>query len=149
AVRELLAKASARTGTITIAALGCALVLDLNVAPLNLIDADKPDTAYRFLATMPRGALLELPFFYRRPDFPRRAESMSSSTYHWHPVINGYSDYIPGDFREMAVPLSSFPSIESFRLLRQRRARYVAFHWNLYDARSIVRTRERLDVYQH
>jgi hypothetical protein len=97
---------------------------------------------------LPRGALVEEPFFYRRPDFPRHAEYMLNSTYHWQPLINGYSDHIPADFRTIAVPLSSFPSIESFAILRQRHARYVAFHWNLFDSRSIAHTRERLDSYK-
>jgi hypothetical protein len=52
------------------------------------------------------------------------------------------------DFRLMAVPLSSFPSAESFRLLHQRRTRYVAFHWKYYDPRSIERARERLETYK-
>jgi hypothetical protein len=147
AVRELLAKKSARTSAITIAVLGCGLVAELNVVPLILIDAEKIDPAYRYLATAPRGAVIEMPFWYRRSDYPRHAEYMLASTYHWQPLINGYSDYIPGDFREMAVPLSSFPSIEAFRYLRQRKARYAVFHWNLYDARSILRTRERIEAY--
>jgi hypothetical protein len=97
---------------------------------------------------MPRGALLEMPFFYRRSDYPRHAEYMLNSTYHWQPLINGYSDHIPGDFREMAVPMSSFPSAESFKLLRQRKARYVAFHWRYYDSRSADRAKERIEKYR-
>jgi hypothetical protein len=148
AVRDLLAKTVARTSAIAIAAIACGLVLELAAAPLILIEAEPVDPAYRVLASLPRGALLEMPFFYRRPDFPRHAEYMLSSTYHWQPLINGYSDHIPMDFREMAIPLSSFPSIESFRLLRQRRTRYVAFHWNFYDQRSAVRTRAQLETYK-
>jgi len=148
AVRDLLARISARTSGIVVTALACGLIAELATMPLVLIEAEPPDPAYRSLATLPRGALLEMPFFYRRPDFPRHAEYMLNSTYHWQPLINGYSDHIPLDFREMAVPLSSFPSTESFHLLRQRRARYVAFHWNLYDWRSATRTKERLDTYK-
>jgi hypothetical protein len=148
AVRELLAKKPARTSALVVAALAGGLVVELAVTPLVLIETGPVDPAYRVLATLPRGALLEMPFYYWRPDFPRHAEYMLNSTYHWQPLLNGYSDHIPLDFREMAIPLSSFPSTESFRLLRQRHARYVAFHWNLYDQRSVVRTRERLDTYK-
>jgi hypothetical protein len=148
AVRDLLAKAAARTSTMVIVAIGCVLVAELATVPLILIEAEKPDPAYRMLAMLPRGALVEMPFFYRRPDFPRHAEYMLSSTYHWQPLINGYSDHIPMDFREIAVPLSSFPSNESFRLLYQRKARYVAFHWRYYDQRSLERTRQRLETYK-
>jgi len=148
AVRDLLAKKDARTSRIVVTVLACVLVAELTVVPLILIEALPPDPAYRMLATLPRGALIELPFYYRRPDFPRHAEYMLNSTYHWQPLINGYSDHIPIDFREIALPLSSFPSGESFRLLHQRRARYVAFHWNYYDQRSIERTRQRLETYK-
>jgi hypothetical protein len=148
AVRDLLAKAKPRTGEIVIGALACALVAELATVPLILIEADPPDQAYKMLANMPRGALLEMPFFYRRSDYPRHAEYMLNSTYHWQPLINGYSDHIPGDFREMAVPMSSFPSAESFKLLRQRKARYVAFHWRYYDSRSADRAKERIEKYR-
>jgi hypothetical protein len=148
AVRDLLARKEARTSLMVVTTLACVLVAELTVVPLILIDADPPDQAYRLLATLPRGALVEMPFFYRRSDFPRHAEYMLNSTYHWQPLINGYSDHIPIDFREIAVPVSSFPSAESFRLLHQRRARYVAFHWRLFDQRSMRLTRERLESYK-
>jgi hypothetical protein len=148
AVRDLLAKRPPRTRTVIVAGLACVLIAELTVAPLILIEAEKPDQAYRMLSLLPRGPLVELPFFYLRPDFPRHAEYMLSSTYHWQPLINGYSDHIPLDFREIARPLSTFPSTDAFRLLRQRRARYVAFHWNYYDHRSQLYTLERLGSYR-
>ena len=44
--------------------------------------------------------------------------------------------------------MSSFPSAESFKLLRQRKARYVAFHWRYYDSRSADRAKERIEKYR-
>ena len=55
--------------------------------------------AYRVLARLPRGAVAEFPYFYRRSDFPRHAEYMLGSTVHFQPLINGYSDHIPADWR--------------------------------------------------
>ena len=98
------------------------------------------DPAYRVLATLPRGAVAEFPYWYQRPSFPRHAEYMLNSTVHWQPLVNGYSDHIPADFRETAHQLSEFPSPESFGILEQRGARYVTFHLNLID----VPTREIL-----
>lgn len=74
-----------------------------------------------------------MPFFYRRQDFPRHTLYMLNSTYHWQPLINGYSDIIPADFREMVIPVSRFPSRESFAILRRLGARYAVFHMNLYE----------------
>ncbi len=148
AVRDLLARRSPRTRTIVTTILACAMVADLTVVPLILIDAQPVDPGYRMLSQLPRGPLLEMPFYSQRPDFPRHAEYMLNSTYHWQPLINGYSDHIPLDFREIALPLSSFPSTESFRLLRARKVRYVAFHWNLYDHASQLRTLDRINQYR-
>jgi hypothetical protein len=73
---------------------------------------------------------------------------MLYSTAHWRPLINGYSDHIPPDFRAMVVPLSSFPNPESFAILKQLRARYVVFHLNLYDRRAVVDLRARIEQYR-
>ena len=35
---------------------------------------------------------------------------MLASTAHWQPLINGYSDHIPQDFRDNAPMLATFPS---------------------------------------
>ena len=72
---------------------------------------------------------------------------MLYSTAHWRPLINGYSDHIPPEFRAMVVPLSSFPNPESFAILKQLRAQYVVFHLNLYDRRAVVDLKARIDQY--
>lgn len=116
--------------------------------PLALPTVAPPNVAYRMLATLRPGPVVELPFFYQRSDFPRHALYMFNSTYHWQPLINGYSDHIPQDFRDMVIPLSSFPTRESFWLLEARRTRYAIFHLNLYDRRSREKLMERLQQYE-
>ena len=86
-------------------------------SPLNLPEAAPVNSAYRMLANMRPGPVVEFPFFYERSDFPRHAEYMLYSTYHWLPLVNGYSDHIPQEFRAQVIPLSSFPTMESFGLL--------------------------------
>ena len=46
------------------------------------------------------------------------------------------------------LPLSSFPTRESFRILGRAGARYVVFHLDMYDARSRERLLERIDTYR-
>ena len=99
------------------------------------------------LATLRRAAVLELPFYYERSDYPRHAAYMSASGWHWQPLINGYSDHIPLEFRDLAPRMHGFPSRESFAELRQRRARYVVMHLNLYGRRDRERMLERLTAY--
>jgi uncharacterized membrane protein YozB (DUF420 family) len=124
------------------------ITAELARMPLQMPEAQPVNPAYRFLARLPRGPVVELPFFWERNDFPRHARYMFNSTYHWQPLINGYSDHIPGDFREMVVPVSSFPTLESFELLKARRTRYAVFHLGMYDERSRLRLMERLEVYE-
>jgi hypothetical protein len=152
AVAELLRRVAVRRSPRLALAAGAALAVvlasELAIAPLNLNDAPPVHEAYRKLARLPRGVVAEFPFFYERSDFPRHARYMLSSTYHWQPLVNGYSDHIPDDFRRIVRPVSSFPSREAFKILRERRARYVLFHLNYYDRRSRERLLQQIDTYK-
>ena len=120
---------------------------DLFVAPLFMVDAGPVAPAYESLRVSPYGPVAEFPFFAQRIEFPRHSEYMLNSTAHWRPLVNGYSDHIPAEFRAMVVPLSTFPSRESFVILKQLRARYVVFHWNFYHHRTAAEVKARLDEY--
>ena len=104
--------------------------------------------AYRTLAIQPPGAVAEFPYFYERNDFPRHAIYMLNSTTHWMPLVNGYSDHIPQEFRNQVRGLSSFPTRESFQMLARAGARYAVFHLDMYDRRSRQRLLERIDTYR-
>ncbi len=131
------------------AALVLLAALELNSAPLTALrEATPVPEAYRRLAILPRGPVAEFPYYYERSDFPRHAEYMLGSTYHFQPLVNGYSDHIPAEWRATVVPLSSFPTRESFAILGRIGARYVVFHLQGYDRRSRERLLERLDTYE-
>jgi hypothetical protein len=121
---------------------------ELTEAPLrHLRDAEPLSPVYRMLATMPYGPVIEFPFWYLRSDFPRHSYYMLNSTAHWRPLVNGYSDHIPQDFRKSVLPLSRFPSRESFRMLSDAGTRYVVFHLNLYNQGLRARLMEQLQTY--
>jgi hypothetical protein len=123
-------------------------VADLARVPLGQFrDADPLPPVYRLLATLPHGAVAEFPYWYQRSDFPRHAYYMLNSTAHWKPLVNGYSDHIPQDFRQSVLPLASFPAGEAFSILGRANARYVLFHLNMYDTRSRAKLFERLATY--
>jgi hypothetical protein len=111
--------------------------IELLEAPVNFRDAPVFPPVYRTLATLPRGAVAEFPFYADRSNYPRHAHYMLFSTMHWQPLINGYSDYIPDDFRDAAPVLSTFPSPAAFEALHRLRARYVVMHFDLMDHRSV------------
>jgi len=121
---------------------------DIVAAPLRLNEATPLPSAYESLKKWPWGPVAEFPFFYQRMDFPRHAEYMLFSTSHWRPLVNGYSDHIPAEFRQMVVPVSSFPNPESFNLLRPYRVRYVIFHLDLYSRAARAELEQRLEAYQ-
>ena len=87
--------------------------------------------AYRALARLPKGPVIELPYWATSIEYHRHAEYMLASTAHWQPMINGYSDHIPQDFRDAAPALATFPSPQSFAVLRPLAARYAVFHLDL------------------
>jgi hypothetical protein len=145
---RMLAGRSRRTQAMLGLGLFVAVAAELATVPLPFRDAPPVNRAYRLLAHLPRGPVVELPFFYSRSDFPRHAWYMTNSTWHWQPLINGYSDHIPRDFRDMVLPLSTFPSRDAFRRLRERRARYVVFTLDWYDVRLRARLMDRLQAYQ-
>jgi hypothetical protein len=143
----MFARLAPRARTWAAAALSLLMCADLFTAPIAVREAPPVASAYRHLATLSRAAVLELPFFYERSDYPRHAAYMSASGWHWQPLINGYSDHIPLEFRDLAPRMHGFPSRESFAELRQRRGRYVVMHLNLYGRRDRERMLERLTAY--
>lgn len=121
---------------------------DVFVAPLFMVDAAPVAPAYEALRQRPEGPVAEFPFFGRRLEFMRHAGYMVNATAHWRPLVNGYSDFIPPEFREMAPILSPFPHPESFAILRQLGVRYVVFHMDLYSEADRALTETRLAAFR-
>jgi len=72
--------------------------------------------------------VVEFVFPYERSSYHAHAAYMFASTYHWHPMVNGYSDVIPPDFDAIARPINGFPDEASFAIMRERHVRYVLWH---------------------
>jgi hypothetical protein len=134
-------------GTWIVTGLAALAAIELLAIPIGWREVEPLAAPYRVLAGLPKGAVIEMPFWYLRPDFPRHAYYMLNSTAHWQPLINGYSDYIPGDFRDMVILVSSFPRRDSFAILEKLGARYAVFHLNFYDRVSRPRLLARLEEF--
>jgi hypothetical protein len=87
--------------------------------------------AYRMLATLPDGAVLELPVYSSGLRF-LRTQYMLASTAHWKPLVNAYSDMIPADFQAAVPILAELPTAASLRFLRDNNIRYAVFHIDQY-----------------
>ena len=141
ALRHLFARAG-RWRSLAAALLALAVAAELNVLPFPWERAMPISQNYALLAKMPRAPVAEFPFYGQRVAFPLHAQYMVFSTAHWMPLINGYSDHIPDDFRKAAFVLDSFPSNDAFAILQRRRARYLGIHWDMYGPRQEeIRTR--------
>ena len=135
-VRALTQRLSGRAAALVTTGLFAAALIDLGQAPFDWRSAAPVPAAYGVLAEMPRGPVVEFPFYYRRIDFHLHTRYMLNSTTHWLPLVNGYSDHTPAEFRTMAVRLASFPSRDAFDAMREKRVRYIVIHPRLYDRES-------------
>ena len=87
---------------------------------------------YRWLATQPRSVVAEVPFAR-----PYRLDSifdglyMFNSTYHWQPIVNGYSGFFPRTFLELAAQTAAFPDDRSIEYLKTRGVDFVVVHGGL------------------
>jgi hypothetical protein len=145
ALRGVPALAGSRRALVA-SALGAVAIAELNVAPFPWERALTASANYSLLAGMPKGVVAEFPFYGERVAYPLHAQYMMFSTTHWMPLVNGYSDYIPPDFRQTAFVLDSFPSNDTFAILQKHRVRYIGVHWDMYGPRA-EEVRKRLESF--
>jgi hypothetical protein len=124
-----------RRGTIAVAVIAVALACEL-LTPSPMREVMPPEPVYGVLAQQPPGPVIEMPFFYLEYMFPRHISYMLESTAHWMPLVNGYSDFIPQDFRDHVMTLAPFPSRDAFKLLEPLHIRYAVFHMEGYNVEN-------------
>jgi hypothetical protein len=103
--------------------------------PLQFNRVPPPEPAYQQLATLPYGAVIEMPVYSARFAFIREKYMLSSTT-HWMPLVDAYSDYIPQDFIERAEILGGFPTKDAFKELQHDHVRYAVFHVDNYGTQG-------------
>jgi hypothetical protein len=146
-VRALRQSIAARWApAVGLAAIAAALI-DLAQMPFDWRAASPIPAPYFRLAELPRGPVAEFPFYDRRLDYHIHTRYMLNSTVHWRPLLNGYSDHIPADFRTLAVTLSSFPSRDAFDAMRERRVRYITLHRTRYGHSAAADVERRLQPF--
>jgi len=58
-----------------------------------------------------------------------QAMAMANSTYHWHPILNGYSSYFPAGFRQRIELANELPEHGALkRLVQEAQLRFVWVH---------------------
>jgi hypothetical protein len=107
----------------------CGLLLaEYRVRPLALVPY--PNTApplYHWLSTQPRGVVAELPM--RSTGLPGSDPAYSYlSTFHWQPIVNGYSGFYPASYLSRLEDEAEFPDERSIHRLRGDGVRYLVVH---------------------
>ena len=125
-----------RNASWLVAGLMVLALADLAQAPIGLREAPPTPSAYQALARLPVAPVAVFPYWANNLNYHGHAEYMLASTAHWQPLINGYSDHIPQDFRDNSLILRGFPTLESFDVLKGLGARYVVFHLDRYAGPS-------------
>jgi hypothetical protein len=132
AIAHLLMRTSKPTWVAAFLAMVAAAEL---AVPLRLMRVPPPEPAYQHLATLPYGAVIEMPVYSARFAFVRE-RYMLSSTIHWMPLVDAYSDYIPQDFIDRAEILGEFPTRDAFKELEHDHVRYAVFHVDNYGSQG-------------
>jgi hypothetical protein len=130
ALESTLPKRWAPALVVTIAGV---LLLEYWVAPLRLVPfPNTPPPVYAWLAKQPRGTIAEFPMPLPDTLPGEEARYAYMSTFHWMPLLNGYSGYYPPSYLTLISDLHGFPDEKSIAVLRGRGARYVILHTALY-----------------
>ena len=90
---------------------------------------EQPPQVYRWLSMQPRSVIAEVPFA-RGSELDRLYDGlyMFNSTWHWQPLVNGYSGFFPRTFIELGERTKSFPDEDSLAYLRQRGVNLLVIH---------------------
>jgi hypothetical protein len=125
----------ARGRRLTLAAAIAALTIESVSAPMRLaaIPRRVPDI-YRVLRNADRGVVLELPIV----DWNLAPEYMYWSTYHWQPLVNGYSGHTPSDYRQTLAAMETFPSDQAIERVHALGVRYIVIHESYYSQRAFA-----------
>lgn len=131
--------------------IGCCLILlvliglEFSVVPVDLAAVMAPPgiaPEYRWLAAQRPGSVtLELPISgpVWRPDPFEQAGYVYASVYHWQPLINGYSGYIPPTARRCDQLARQLPDPEPLDALAALGLKYVVVHEDKLPATALER----------
>jgi hypothetical protein len=129
-----------------ITALMCAIILlEYRVDPLPLTPHhNEPPPLYVLLAQLPRGVVAEFPM--PKPNALPHLEPryMYMSTFHWMPLVNGYSGFHPPSYLHRVGRMERFPNEATVASLRRDNVRYIIVHENGHPEWDRLRIVERL-----
>jgi hypothetical protein len=109
------------------------LMVEYSVTTLYLVPyRNGPLPVHAWLAQQPRGVVAELPIDAVGAGTVREAETMYYSTFHWQPIVNGYSGFAPDSYANRVEQVRRFPEPPSLEQLRRDNVRYLVVHLSQY-----------------
>jgi hypothetical protein len=128
--RMMRGQASGRRRALLGATLTAAVLLESASFPMPLVPVPAPPSAlYHWLSLQPAAAVMEWPLpeasalgVTETPRF------MYFSTFHWQPLVNGYSGTYPPSYIELLETMHDFPDARTIQYLRHTGVRYVILH---------------------
>lgn len=119
-------------------------VIESWVGPLQLAAAPEVPAVYERLARMPRAGVAEFPYYRGSTERFLNTDYMLMSTFHWQPILNGYSDHFPPDYYTSRPVLDQFPSQAAVDLMREKGVRWVVVHYDRYSRARAAEIRIQL-----
>ena len=120
------------------------LVVEYRVRPLQLIAyANHAPPLHAWLATQPRGVVAVVPM----PEFDPQIAYLS--TFHWQPIVNGYSGYAPQSYINRIEDLRGFPDERAVERLRRDGVRYLVVQLWRYRRDEAIRVQDALTLLYH
>jgi hypothetical protein len=105
--------------------------IECGSAPMRLMNVPTqvPDV-YKFLRTARQSVVVELPII----DWDFAPQYMFWSIFHWQPLVNGYSGYVPGSYTGTLARMRTFPDENAIARLKELNVRYILVHETFYRA---------------
>ena len=118
---------TARIATVTGIALASAINLEALRAPFWYREFRGIPAIYDRLRDEPHAVVVELPFYDRRAIFGN-AGYMINATRHGHPIVNGYSGFVPRGFDVTAQAMRAFPADAALEAMHKLGVTHVVVH---------------------
>ncbi len=122
-----------RVGPMLITASACLVMVEYATGPLAVQRLPvKPPPVYAWLATQPKLVTLELPTPPPGELPLHDSFYMYSSTWHWQPLVNGYSGHYSARYLELIKAMTRLPSRDATDALTEMGVQRIVIHRDLF-----------------
>ena len=103
-----------------------------------------PPTIYAALPAQ-SSVLFEFPIHSPADRFSENLAYMYFSLWHWRPMVNGYSGFIPPAYAALVEGVSTFPDVRALSYLRSVGVTHIGLHCRLWEPEVCAATMTLLD----